>query len=165
MLADLLDENSVDYGVQGVARLYAAYFLRNPDDGGFQFWLDSRRSGWSLWRMSEFFAESDEFVERYGELTDEEFVDLVYQNVMNRAPDAGGREFWVGQINGDMSRGDLMTYFSDSAEYRSKTGDATEMIAMQWLFAGRIPTDAELADWAADRETMSTAEVIQARYG
>ena len=46
-LAAQLENSSVDYGVQGVARLYAAYFLRNPDPGGFEFWLDSRRSGWS----------------------------------------------------------------------------------------------------------------------
>jgi hypothetical protein len=77
-----------------VTRLYLAYFLRAPDYGGGQFWLNSLRVGVSLEQISQSFAQSAEFIQRYGNLTNSEFVMRVYQNVLEREPDAGGLAFW-----------------------------------------------------------------------
>ena len=44
-----------------VYRLYAAYFLRLPDEGGFDFWVRaSSRGDDNLTTMSDFFAASPE---------------------------------------------------------------------------------------------------------
>lgn len=164
-LAEVFEDPEVDLGVEGVARLYEAYFLRNPDEVGFQFWLESWRDGVGLWDMSDAFADSEEFVQTYGALTDAEFVSLVYENVMERQPDQEGLDFWIAEIEGPLTRGDMMAYFADSTEYRNKTATATELMAMSWLFEQRIPTDDELASWAGERKAMTTAEAIQARFG
>jgi hypothetical protein len=42
--------------------------------------------------------------------------------VMGRAPDPGGRAFWLDQLRRGMPRGHVMVHFSDSAEYGTKVG-------------------------------------------
>ena len=89
-----------------VVRLYSAYFLRWPDQSGFEFWLNQYSGGVrNLDLISQFFSQSDEFRTLYGHLSNEQFVTLVYNNVMNRAPDAEGQAYWVSRLNAGMTRG------------------------------------------------------------
>lgn len=106
----------------GVERLYRAYFLRDSDPGGFDYWSDRALHGTSLSTISAFFEDSPEFVATYGSLNDFSFVNLVYNNVLGRPADAGGANYWRGRLAAGLSRGDMMLYFSDSAEFRSRTG-------------------------------------------
>ena len=101
-----------------VTRLYFAYFERIPDYGGLMFWMDALLSGESLDDMSQTFAESDEFLEIYGELEDAGFIDLVYENLLGRAPDEEGRDYWINSLAMGLPRGQLMIAFSESNEYR-----------------------------------------------
>ncbi len=107
-----------------ITRLYSAYFLRAPDDGGYAFWSDEFSSGRrGLQNMSDFFASSDEFRALYANLSNREFVQLVYQNVLGRQPDVEGLNFWTGRLDsGAMSRGTVMINFSESSEYVQLTG-------------------------------------------
>ncbi len=105
-----------------VYRLYRAYFLREPDQKGFTSWYISTYQGWSLDRISQFFASSGEFRTRYGNLDDAGFMDLIYRNVMGRAPDTAGYGFWLGQLGEGVDRGSVMLKFSDSPEYKARTG-------------------------------------------
>ncbi|HET9652225.1 MAG TPA: DUF4214 domain-containing protein, partial [Usitatibacter sp.] len=103
-----------------VIRLYLAYFGRYPDEGGLRFWSAYHRSGHSLEEISGLFAGSAEFAERYGALSNEDFVFLVYANVLGRSPDAGGFAFWRSQLDsGALTRGAVMLQFSESAEFQS----------------------------------------------
>ena len=103
--------------ISPVARLYFAYFLRIPDYDGLTFWINYYRAGYAFSAISDAFAGSGEFTSRYGALANDQFVDLVYQNVLGRAADTGGKAYWLGQLNGGMSRGTMMLGFSESAEY------------------------------------------------
>lgn len=100
-----------------VWRLYQAYFLRSADQAGLDFWVNELRTGSTLTDVSNAFASTAEFTNRYGQLSDEQFVDLVYQNVLGRAPDAEGRTFWLGELSGGVTRGEMMTGFSESVEF------------------------------------------------
>jgi len=104
-----------------VYRLYRAYFLREPDQGGFGYWYLQSASGRSLASISETFARSSEFRRRYGSLDDRRFVDLVYRNVLGRSADAGGSAYWLARLGKGASRGSVMVAFSDSSEYRRTT--------------------------------------------
>ena len=110
--------------LQGQAsRLYTAYFLRNPDVGGLRFWVGRLAGGQSLGGVSQFFSQSAEFEERYGDLGDSAFIDLVYTNVLGRSPDATGRAFWLTQLDsGAYDRGRIMSGFSESPEFVADTG-------------------------------------------
>ncbi len=104
-----------------VDRLYLAFFDRAPDARGWQYWVDRYSSGRDLEVMSNSFVASREFRETYGSVSDPQFVDLVYRNVFDREPDAGGRAHWLGALGRGMSRGELMIAFSESEEYVIQT--------------------------------------------
>jgi len=104
-----------------VIRLYKAFFGRLPDSAGLDHWVDARRSGLGLIRIAEAFAASTEFVDRYGNLSNRQFVTLVYQNVLGREADADGLAHWTSVLDGGKGRGDVMVGFSESAEFVAAT--------------------------------------------
>ncbi len=101
-----------------VARLYLAYFERAADTAGLRHWIGS---GLAHQAVSDAFAASDEFQLRYGSLSDEGFIDLVYANVLGRSADAAGRAYWLGQLAQGVSRGSIMLGFSESTEFIART--------------------------------------------
>ncbi len=100
-----------------VGRLYRAYFLREPDAAGLHHWIST---GLERSVVSQEFAQSPEFVARYGALSQREFVTLIYNNVLSRTPDDGGLRYWEGRLSSGLSRGEVMLGFSDSPEFVSK---------------------------------------------
>lgn len=109
-----------------VYRLYSAYLLREPDAPGLQFWSDQYLScAQSLAQISQFFANSPEFTSRYGALNNQQFVELIYQNVLGRAGEPDGVTYWAGQLAAGVSRGQVMIGFTESAEFVARTGTSS----------------------------------------
>ncbi len=146
----------------GVTRLYRAFFLRDPDASGMGFWWGRVNGGWNLWRVAEFFSQSPEFVGRYGSLNDGQYVDLVYQNVLGRAPEAAGRAFWVNELaRGARNRGEVMVGFSESPEYVRATKARTDVLITYFGLVRRLPAESELAFWS----TQPNASLVAALFG
>ena len=99
-----------------VARLYQAFFHREPDFNGLNFWVKRHATGTKLSKVAASFAGSSEFKTAYGTLDGADFVGLVYGNVLQRKPDPAGLAHWVKKLADGMSRGDLMVAFSESSE-------------------------------------------------
>jgi len=99
-----------------VIRLYWAYFKRRPDLGGLKYWIKQYEGGKSLQRISLQFATSSEFTNTYGSKNPTQFVTLVYENVLERAPEPDGLTYWTNKIVNGTSRGQVMTNFSESPE-------------------------------------------------
>ena len=76
----------------------------------------------SLVDVSDTFAGSPEFNLRYGALDNAAFVALVYKNVLNRAPDAAGLQASVDFLGRGARRGEVMLGFSESPEFKAKSG-------------------------------------------
>jgi hypothetical protein len=124
----------------GVVRLYLAYFLRDPDTSGYQYWVGQRRSGRSLDSISQAFSGTPEFRTLYGSLSNRAFVDRVYRNVLGRAPDAAGSDFWTSQLDrGARNRGQVMTGFSESPENKAATRNKVEAITYIESIFGSVP--------------------------
>ncbi|MGH9577436.1 MAG: DUF4214 domain-containing protein, partial [Terriglobales bacterium] len=143
-----------------VVRLYFAYFLRIPDYGGLTFWINYFRAGNTLAAISNAFAGSAEFLNRYGALTNAQFVDLVYQNVLGRAADAGGKAFWLGQLNGGMARGQMMIGFSESAEYLSTSFSETYVTMMYVGMLKRAPDSGGFTFWVNYLDTGNSGQAL-----
>ncbi len=162
LVGDLAEPQLADQ----MTRIYQAFLLRAPDAGGLDFWMRRRADGWSLAQIADNFEQSDEFVARYGQLTDAEFVDLVYANVLDRSPDAGGRAHWIGQLEAGMSRGTLMVGFSESAENVGTTGTtaASPALAHQiWrLYSAYLLRDADQGGFDFWYELASTGTSLAA---
>lgn len=99
-----------------IFRLYRAFFDRDPDRGGYDYWTAERARGITAQAVADWFATSPEFVATYGHLDDGAFVDLVYRNVLDREPDRAGRSYWV-TVLASHTRGDVMLAFCESFEF------------------------------------------------
>jgi secreted trypsin-like serine protease len=142
----------------GVIRLYRAIFLREPDSGGLTYWMGEANRGVSLKRIADQMVRAPEFTTLYGALDDGGFVDLVYDNVLDRAPSTGDRDYWVGELAaGRRTRGQVMVGFSESAEYRTLTDPSSRVTAAFWALLRRVPSDAETVQWTG----RPTAEVVR----
>ncbi|MEW9919996.1 DUF4214 domain-containing protein [Marimonas sp. MJW-29] len=109
-------------------RLYQASFDRRPDQPGLEFWIDQLDEGdMSLVEVATLFLSSAEFEQAYGRndaLSDEAFLTLLYQNVLDRNPDAAGFAFWREQQENDLSRAEMLVYFSESEENQANVAGA-----------------------------------------
>jgi hypothetical protein len=107
--------------VQGNAgnayRLYQAAFDRTPDTAGLSFWTHQLDLGLDIQTIAQDFVNSSEFKTVYGtNPTNAHIVDLFYQNVLGRAGEPAGINFWVGQLNAGTSVGAVLEGFAVSSE-------------------------------------------------
>lgn len=98
-------------------RLYQAALDRTPDAPGLGAQINGLDNGMSLLQIAQNFINSAEFGVKYGtNLSNEAFVNQLYANVLDRAPDAGGFAVQVNALNSGMSRAQLLVNFSESIE-------------------------------------------------
>jgi len=111
----------------GIYRLYKATFNREPDTGGLGYWIAQADAGnKDAVRMAEDFVWSQEFQNLYGITTIDNFgagtdirslVTGFYGNVLGRAPDKGGLDFYTGVIESkERTVGRVLAEISDSKE-------------------------------------------------
>ena len=109
-------------------RLYNASFKRLPDADGLEYWINQFSSGANTIRVvASSFLGSAEFAERYGaNVTDEKYVTTLYQNVLGRAPDTSGLNYWLNQLSsGAETRYEALLGFAESAENKALFTDMT----------------------------------------
>lgn len=113
---------ALDTGLDGIAgqayRIYQAAFNRTPDAGGLGFWINAMDHGTTLAQVAQSFVASTEFQALYGaQPSNAEILTRYYQNVLHRAPDQGGYDFWldVMEHKGGTAAA-VLADFSQSAE-------------------------------------------------
>jgi hypothetical protein len=143
----LQDFEYANYGGFTV-RCYLAIMKRAPDFGGWLYWYGRMRAGASQTIVIESFMWSPEFQSIYGSLNDEEFVEMVYQNVLGRAPDQAGLTYWLGQLtSGSVPWSVMLAGFISSPEYIAATATEVAAISLSLTLLRRSATDTEYATW------------------
>ncbi len=113
-------------------RLYQAFFLRQPDTTGMQYWIGVANQGNSLEEIAYQFVASEEFQLRYGNISHEQFIDLIYKNILCRDADGEGASYWRGILNdGKAGRHQVIVYFSEAAEYLKTTETCHSVFATE----------------------------------
>ncbi|VXC50435.1 DUF4214 domain-containing protein [Massilia sp. 9I] len=98
-------------------RLYEAAFNRTPDAAGVGFWIGLLDRGVAFTTVAQGFLDSREYHEAYGSaMTHRELVTRYYTNILDRAPEQAGLDFWVGRLDAGASRADVLAGISESAE-------------------------------------------------
>jgi hypothetical protein len=119
----VFSESAIGFDTNGVAgqayRIYKAAFDRAPDLTGLGFWINAMDKGAALTGVAGGFIGSEEFQSRYGQASDMDFIKLLYENVLDRQPDAGGYAFWQDAMARGLSREGLLIEFSDSEENKA----------------------------------------------
>ena len=107
-------------------RLYQAALDRAPDSGGLSAHTDALQHGLSLHDDALSFINSVEFGVKFGTNTsDQAFVTALYNNVLDRAPDAVGNVNWLNALtNHTLDRASVLIGFSESLENHAKVDPA-----------------------------------------
>jgi hypothetical protein len=121
MIEQFINGGEFQANVAPMARLYFGTYLRIPDYGGLLFWTGEFQSGRRSFNdIATAFASAPEFVARYGNPTNRNYVNLLYQNIIGRAADQAGSDFWTGQLDsGVRTRGQMLAAFTESPEYKA----------------------------------------------
>lgn len=124
-------------GVAGEAyRLYKAAFDRESDDSGLGYWIAQLENGSTINDVANAFVGSDEFQHLYGvDVSDECFVNLLYNNVLDRDADEAGYAFWLNALDTTLSRADVLVNFSESIENQNNVAEliATGITYQEWV--------------------------------
>lgn len=102
-----------------IALLYEAGLNRQAEAEGLNFWIDQFEAGRSFSSIAQFFIGSDEFQASFGDpvqLSNENLVDVLYENVLGRDGETDGFNYWVGRLNDGSSRNTVLLEFALSPE-------------------------------------------------
>lgn len=104
-----------DAPVDPLLRLYDAAFDRTADGKGLGYWLEVSESA-NLNDIADSFVGSEEFARQYGRIENDAYIELMYENVLERASDAAGQAYWLDKLDNGAERGAVMVGFTESAE-------------------------------------------------
>jgi len=97
-----------------VTQIYVAGFRRAPETSGYNYWLQEKATK-GVVAMAETIFSLDIVKAIYPtSMTATDFVTAIYQNVFNKAPDAGGLNYWSGELAAK-SRGQLVLDMTTAA--------------------------------------------------
>ena len=138
--------------VASIYRLYQAGLGRVPDQDGLNYWLGTLQQGAPLTALADSFLASNEFTARFGaDLSHSTFVTQIYQNVLGRAPDAGGLQYWTSSLDtGGRTMAQTLASISESAENINAT--APSVTAGLWVANETAGSVARLFDSAFGRK-------------
>lgn len=106
-----------------IVRLYCGLFDREPTSLELEYWAGRYWNGLPLVTIAESFTHAREFVDRFGVVSDEALVSLLYTEVLDRTPGAGGSEMLTAKLDsGEIHRGQAVVQFTESNEYVMRTG-------------------------------------------
>ena len=118
LLGDAARSLSLESAEGQLFRAFQAVFDRNPDEGGFNAFLTEMRLGNATQEtVIDEFVTSAEFQNTYGTLSNQEFVEQLYRNVLDREGDTDGIAAFTASIDGGASRASVVTEFANSAEF------------------------------------------------
>lgn len=126
-----------DAGPGQAYRIYKAAFNREPDLPGMGYWISRMDQQLDVMELAQRFVDSQEFQSTYGtKPSNAEFMNKIYQNVLGRAPDAAGYNWWVNKMNTDSSK----TFAKVLADFSESTENKTAL-------AGQLADGVEFLPW------------------
>ena len=100
-----------------VKRFYNNILQRGFDLGGLNFWVGVIQTKEKTPQEAALgFFNSQEFKNR--NLSDEEFVEIVYNTFFDRPSDKNGREYWLKRLSNGVSRFEVVRGFTYSKEFK-----------------------------------------------
>ncbi|WNZ00167.1 cadherin-like domain-containing protein [Sulfurospirillum sp. 'SP'] len=109
-----------------ITELYIATFGRAPDATGLTYWVNNVTSnGWSLENVAQSFFDQSETQLMYpSTLQTSDFIDQVYNNVLNRVADTSGKSYWLAELNaGTITRNNFIIAVINGAKSGGTTSD------------------------------------------
>ena len=142
-----------------ITELYIGYFDRAPDPEGLTFWIGVLEGGLSIEAIAQDFAGQPEAQATYDFLDTsgpdlpassaevETFINAIYDNLFDRAPDAAGLAFWSGVLQDGFPAGEFILAIigGASAADRAVLDNKVE-VACAWSDAAAAEGDFTLSE-------------------
>ncbi|MGH7192917.1 MAG: DUF4214 domain-containing protein, partial [Candidatus Saccharimonadales bacterium] len=130
-----------------VGQAYERYIGREADEAGLKYWVGRMQAGLSEEQLDAAFIGSPEYVRDHGG-SDPAWVAGMYHDLLNRAPDAQGLQYWTARLHSGESHYNVALGFSASAEREALVIDGDYRTLL-----GRPASHAELVSWTNQLET------------
>lgn len=113
--AKLAVKPSTDGATKFVTNLYKYALNRTPDAVGLNNWVNALCNGSSAESVAYSIIFSTECINR--NLSDTDFVTMLYHAILNRDPDAGGQRTWENALKSGVTRVSVLYAFTRSPEF------------------------------------------------
>ncbi|HJT36411.1 MAG TPA: DUF4214 domain-containing protein, partial [Pirellulales bacterium] len=123
------------------SRSYEQYIGREADEPGLEYWVAQMQAGLSEEQLDAAMIGSPEYVRDHGG-SDPAWVSGMYHDLLGRAPDAQGLQYWTARLRSGESHYGVALGFAASAEREALVIDADYR-----AFLGRSADQAEVASW------------------
>jgi len=100
-----------------VQRCYTVVQKRSPDTNGTTYWVNRLANGAGMANVLHGFIFSPE--QQAKKLSNEQFITMLYQAVLDRSPDSEGYNYWIRCLNNGASREVIFWGFTNSDEFRN----------------------------------------------
>lgn len=126
---------------KSVAYLYEASLNRKADLGGLNFWIDVVEASGSLKQLATEFLQSAEYAQNFGDpdtQSNDEFVEILYNNILGRVSDPLGFEFWTSVLESGTPKNEVLLLFATAAENQAASpyiATLTEGLGGNYYFA------------------------------
>jgi hypothetical protein len=111
------------YGVSNIGftkMLYDNILGRSAESEGLNDWVTALNNGTiTLGSVVYNCVFSEELKPEISSFTDEEFVNFLYKNVLNREQDPDGYNNWVSLMQNGMTKEEVLLHFIDSGEFKN----------------------------------------------
>ncbi|NBC11022.1 MAG: DUF4214 domain-containing protein [Planctomycetes bacterium] len=146
-----------------VQAAYLAYYARSADPGGLAFWSDALADAeGDLDRLIATFANSAEYRARYQDMSDEELVDTVYQQLFGRAAEPAGKRFYLERLqSGAATRASVVLEILTGAQGEDLRV-LTNKLAASSYFTARVAASQAAYDEDTKAENIALLEAVGA---
>lgn len=114
-----------------IIEIYIASFDRAPDAAGLAYWVDNvTNQGWSISDVAKSIFQSPEVANKYpASLSNEAFLNTVYNNTLGRDADAAGMAYWLDQMAAGLTRDEMILTIINGA--KADTGSADDRLYLE----------------------------------
>jgi hypothetical protein len=113
----LIDYEGQEETIKLVNNLYSNFYDRSPLKDELNFWaMNLEWNTMSYYDVINSFINNSKILE--GNLSEEEYVRILYRLVLNREVDGIGLKFWIDKLNGGANHDDILNDLLNSDEFK-----------------------------------------------
>lgn len=124
-------------------RLYEVLLGRAPDADGAKFWLGELDKGYNPYDAINGFLNSAEYLADNADISNNLFVNSLYEKALNRAADQEGADYWEALLNTGTSHAEVAYFFVSGAEAAAVSQSVIQLPtpATEIEIIGQTPTE------------------------
>jgi hypothetical protein len=155
LVVNFLDTLEFRLGGRFLAGVYVGLLVRDAEFNGWLFQRnDLSSSGNPPAYYTANFLNGSEYMSKFGTTTNAQFVELLYQYILQRTPSATESQDQVNALNGGLSRANLATGFLNSEEFRN--GRDPRLMAFL-LYATLLSRDPSVVEFSVRQQQIENA--------